>query len=108
MAEARHLSLPLRLGADGALVSTPQDSPDQVADCVTVLARTEQGRRALRPTLGLPDPTLDELDTAALAALIAEHEPRARIVIDDDDDTLTAGQVTDRVTVRIGAPSGGS
>lgn len=108
MADPSDLSLPLRLTADGELAATPQDSPDHVADCVTVLARTELGRRALRPDLGLPDPALHELDTAGLQALIAEHEPRAVVTFDDTGDTLTPGAVTDRVVVRIAAPALGA
>lgn len=54
-----------------------QDSPLEVAQSVAVLIDTRPGERRSEPDYGVPDMLGSGIDADAIAAAIAEHEPRA-------------------------------
>jgi phage baseplate assembly protein W len=71
------LALPLALNAAGAFNTLQQDTPEEVAQCVRVLAMTRPGDRIMVPALGLPDPTFSPIDPATFIQACAQYEPRA-------------------------------
>lgn len=108
-----HFDYPLRLGRDGSIVTVPQDShADIVAATIGVLCyRRAQigpegeripGHRLDRPELGIDDPTFRQggADLEALREVLAEQEPRADALI-ENDPTLLA-DLLDVVTVTPG------
>jgi hypothetical protein len=92
--DPRHFAFPfrfetLRTGRTRA-VSTEQDTPEEIADCVEVCIRTVAGERATLAGFGRPD-TLEfgvsaDLARAQLRTAIDEAEPRARPVVEGDYD----------------------
>lgn len=81
--ESPHFAYPFRLAtnpATGALaaVVTEQHSSDEVADCVTRIARTFKGFRDELPDFGISDPTFEQtpVDADLLADELHEWETR--------------------------------
>lgn len=72
-----HLSLPLQVAADGALVAVEQDSPAEIAQSVALLLSTRPGERRSVPDYGTEDPRGAGLDADELNAAVAEWEDRA-------------------------------
>jgi hypothetical protein len=76
-------------------VSTLQDTPAEVADCVEVIVRTVAGERATLPGFGRPDSLEFGLGAvharAQLQTAIDESEPRARPIVEGDYDEIDPG-----------------
>jgi hypothetical protein len=105
-----HYDYPLRLGRDGSLVTVPQDShADIVAAVIGVMSyrRTQigpngealPGHRLDRPGLGIDDPTFRQggTDLEELREVLAEQEPRADALFDNDPQLLV--DLIDVVTI---------
>lgn len=94
-----HLQLPLSLAPDGSFSTVSQDSVEDVAQCVEVLLRTEQGSRIEEPDYGILH---HEFDTTSgvedVTDAITEWEPRASATlgIEQGDDELVR-----RILVRV-------
>lgn len=85
-AETPQFASPLRF-RDGRPVVVEQDSPEEVRQCVAILARTRIGQRAEHPDYGITDPTFRrEADLDELREQIQTWEPRAAIVLGQDLD----------------------
>lgn len=97
----RHLALPIRVGATGALASVVQDSPADIAQSLGLLVLTRPGERASVPGYGSQDPLFGGVDTGAVADAAAEWEDRAT---PSDVERVIAG-VVQAATVRGTAPS---
>lgn len=85
-----HLVYPLRLGADGALVTAPQGSDLEIESCMAVVLKWPLGTRELDPDFGLPEENfltgganLDEIRAALIYG-----EPRATETVIQDDSQL--------------------
>lgn len=93
MADApQHLAFPLRFERDRQgrvrAATNPQRSTAEIADCVEVIVRSQQGDWLMLPTLGRPDlmfTTEPELQIAQLQDVIDEHEPDARAIVERED-----------------------
>lgn len=89
MPERPHFGLPFRFdmmrGGRQAIAVTEQDEPLEIADCVELAVRTEQGQRRTMPAFGRPPAlvflTDREMQRAAISQTIAENEPRAADVV---------------------------
>lgn len=96
--EPEHLKWPLQLAADGTLATWPQDSLEDVRQCVAVLLNTPRGVRPLAPDIGIDDPTFAGVDPEGLRALLEDQEDRAAV-------DVTAGAVDEHgeqtVTVTV-------
>lgn len=95
------IAFPLRLNATGTdAVVNEQDSDDDVMDCVEVLVSTERGERVDLPDYGIDDPTFTqgEANTDDIISAIGEHEPRADIDFEHEDD---ADDLIDRIRLRV-------
>lgn len=76
---ARSLAFPLRLNANGALVTNEQGSDDDIANGLDFALSWPQGTKSNAPDYGRPaDADGGEPDPAAMAAAGAHSEPRAR------------------------------
>lgn len=77
-----HLALPLRYLNGSALVNE-QDQPDDIADCVYAICKTNPGDRIEMPDFGLLDPAFGQepLPASAIQSQIEHWEPRARTLI---------------------------
>ncbi len=87
----RHLTLPLRLGRDGALASAEQDSLEEIESSTFGILAQRKGYRTDRPEVGLTsDPTFEQggADLAEIRADLAEQEPRADPLFERDPALL--------------------
>ncbi len=88
MAELPHFSLPFRLQGASFAVSE-QDTIDEIADCVELILRTEQGQRATLPAFGRPEmlafTTDRELARVQVQQAIDDSEPRVRATVQRGD-----------------------
>ncbi|MCI4360261.1 MAG: hypothetical protein L3J91_01005 [Thermoplasmata archaeon] len=92
MAEIPHFSVPFRfeLQRSGQMVIpvTEQDTVDEIADCVEMTLRYEQGERRTLPGFGRPQmlafTTERELARAQIQTVVDEAEPRVRSIIERD------------------------
>lgn len=76
---AETLRLPLELSADGSLRTLTQGSTADVAQSVRTLLLTTPGQRAAIPDYGLTSLLgLIDIDTADIAAALADWEPRVQ------------------------------
>ena len=76
----RVLTWPLRLGADGELVTAEQDSPQDKVSCVTAILSYSKGWRTDNMDFGRPADlifTQGGADVAAIAEAIQDQDPRA-------------------------------
>jgi phage baseplate assembly protein W len=89
-----HFGMPFRLQRH-AFAVTEQDTAAEVADCVELTLRTVQGERRTLPEFGRPDFlefTSDrELAVAETQQAIENAEPRARAMLERDDDHAEEG-----------------
>lgn len=98
--DAPHFDLPFRLdGSSFAVVE--QDSIEDVADCVTVIASTPIGWRDEAPTFGIPDPTFlkQPLDAQEIAREIGSQEPRALLIVEERPDLQD--ELIDRINIGV-------
>jgi phage baseplate assembly protein W len=77
LANVPHLAFPFGLTRDGSVGTVPQDTLEEITQCVQVLLGTALGSREDLLEYGISDPTFAVLDTDAISAAIAEWEPRA-------------------------------
>jgi phage baseplate assembly protein W len=99
-ANPQHLTLPVRIGADGTFATLSQNTPPEVAQCVRVLLGTVKGTRTTLPAYGVPDLTFSTKigPNAELEGAVARWEPRAagaRVAVAID----ATGTATVRVTL---------
>ena len=87
-----HLTYPLQVGADGALVTAQQGSDAEIESCMAVVLKWPLGTRELDPDFGVPEEqfltggaNLDEIRVA-----LAHGEPRATETITQDDTQLAS------------------
>jgi phage baseplate assembly protein W len=78
---SRHLALPLRLTAAGALATVAEDSLDEIAQNAAVVLRTRRGERLATPELGTDDPTFAGLDVDVALSIVGAWEPRADLAL---------------------------
>lgn len=69
--------------------TVPEDSPAEVAQCVRAVLATERGRRLELPTFGIDDPAFVGAELPELRAAIAEWEPRADVLLDEQLEGIT-------------------
>lgn len=81
---------PFRLDPwSGEFFTLEQDTEEEVTQAIAVLLETPVGSRIEMMTYGVPDLLFKtEIDRSAIAAAIAEHEPRATALVTDEVDTL--------------------
>lgn len=85
-----HLSYPLRVGADGALVTVQQGTDEEIESCMMVVLRWPLGTRQLDPDFGVPEGNFQTggADLDDIRAAVAYGEPRAVGRVDQDDAQL--------------------
>lgn len=72
----RLMSHPLRLDADGQIVTIVDGSKQHAAELTTVVLSTGIGERSLAPEYGISDPTgVGEVSTEVLAGAVSRCEP---------------------------------
>lgn len=83
-----HLSFPLRLDQN-AIATDEQDSLDEVESAVHLLLCTPVGSRDAMPDCGTDELEFsDRIDIEALAAQLERWEPRSRVEITSQYNTL--------------------
>lgn len=93
-ADVPHFAIPFRFenGSDGFLHAAvnEQDSIEDVTACVEAIVRTPLGYRTEMPDFGIRDQTFTEgmINTDEILVALAQWEPRAEILIDEDDSML--------------------
>lgn len=76
---AETLRLPIEVTADGALRTLTQDTPAEIGQSVRTLLATTTGQRTAIPEYGLVNLLgLIDIDTADIAAALADWEPRVQ------------------------------
>lgn len=92
MADYPHISLPFRYiwqAGGQRLAVTDEDSTDEVADCVELILRTEQGQRRPDPGFGRPAGLLFTTDPDLSASMVNEavdeYEPRVQALVEAGD-----------------------
>lgn len=85
-----HLTYPLQVGADGALVTAQQGSDAEIESCMAVALKWPLGTRETDPDFGVPEEAfltggadLDEIRQALI-----HGEPRATEQVMQDDSQL--------------------
>jgi phage baseplate assembly protein W len=68
--------------------TVPEGSIDEIAQCVYAICATELGQRLEMPGFGIPDPAFAGVDLSELRAAIAEWEPRAAALVDEEFDEI--------------------
>lgn len=104
---APHFAFPFRFTV-GGFVTVPEDSIDEISQCVEVIVRCPQGERIENLEFGVPDMTFSDdpvADRLELVSNAARWEPRAEILVDEAPDVLD--EFIRHVSVRVKA-SGGS
>jgi phage baseplate assembly protein W len=100
---AEHLSVPLR--RDGSRLATvPQDSPEEVEQCVAAILRTQPGHRDDLPEFGTPDQAFQRggVDLDVVVQAVEDWEDRAPVELMREDGSLQAlAEGVDRVTVDV-------
>lgn len=109
MTDVPHFTLPFRFDPSGAgmtAVVAEQDTTDEIMSCVLAVLLCPEGFRAESPAFGIEDPTFTEgvADRDAIAAALAEWEPRAHSIVTARVDALDA--LLDYVLVALDVPSG--
>jgi hypothetical protein len=106
MTDVPHFDLPFRLGAAGVPV-VEQDTIDDVANCVVVIASTHIGWRAEVPTFGIPDLTMRKQPLGAddINTMVSAQEPRATLIVDEQPDK--ADNLIDRINIGVSIVSKG-
>lgn len=84
----KHLALPIRVTASGALATVDQDGAEDVAQSAALLLNTRPGERRSVPDYGLPDPLFGQLDISDVVERITTWEPRADLA---DAEQMAAG-----------------
>jgi phage baseplate assembly protein W len=64
--------------------TVPEDSADEIAQCVFAICATEIGQRLELPGFGINDPAFVGVNLAELRAAIETWEPRAVTLLDDE------------------------
>lgn len=91
------LAYPLRF-VNGLPVTVPQDSDEEIRQCVAVILAYPEGACLDLPEFGVPDPTFEQngIDTATVQRVVERWEPRApvsvtrAVVLSGDLDELRA------------------
>ncbi len=73
----KHLALPFKVTAAGGLATVEQDSIEDIAQSVALLADTRPGERRSVDDYGIPDPVFGGIDVDEISDLIFEWEDRA-------------------------------
>lgn len=96
-----HFGLPFAFDATGSATVVEQDSLADIAECVTILAACNRGRRIELPDYGITDPTFHTtFDSPELIAQVARYEPRAQIAVSGGPGAdVLAQQVTVNVAL---------
>jgi hypothetical protein len=84
-----HFDLPFRF-VSGTVACVPQDSLDDVVNCVEAALRTETGTRKEIPTFGVREVTFQPqpVDMGGVMQHILDHEPRASLISDQHPRAL--------------------
>lgn len=101
-----HLDWPVRVGANGHLVTNEQDSVDDIATCVAVSLLTPPGWRDDEPDFGArPDFPLLPVNLSDLSSQVARDEPRAQLDLSDNEASRAnlEARITARLTLARGA-----
>lgn len=87
-----HLSFPLRF-INGLAATVEQDSPEHLAERVSVVAHTAIGDRLEDPQFGRPDDLsrAGRIDLDALRQAFQDSEPDANLLLDRIVDPITVG-----------------
>lgn len=95
------LKVPLERGRDGHLLTVPQDSDADVAQCLLAIGRTRPGDRWDELEMGVHPQTFGEqpIDTSELAHALARYEPRRPVDITQHTPELAAA--VDQVAVEL-------
>lgn len=95
-----HLALPLELSGT-RFASVEQDTSSEVACCVSAIVAFPKGFRAERPDFGVDDPVFDTLplDTGNIEGDIRNWEPRADLILEEEDSLTDPGGV--RLTIHV-------
>lgn len=94
MAEVPHFAIPFRFefGPDGVrhAAVNEQDSVEDITACVESIIRTPIGYRQELPDFGIRDQTFTQgmINTDDILIAIAQWEPRAEILIEEDPSKL--------------------
>lgn len=97
-----HFALPYRLN-HGRSVCVEQDSIDDVACCVEAVLRTAPGDRLDEPTFGASQFLFSQrpLNLDDVTNRVEYWEPRARILLEENPDSLQAALARVRATVTL-------
>lgn len=104
MADVPHFQIPFKFtfGADGFLHAAvnEQDSIEDVTACVEAIVRTPLGFREELPDFGIRDQTFTQgmINSEDIIVAITQWEPRAEILIEEDDSMLDKFIAIARVT----------
>lgn len=94
MADVPHFAVPFKFsfGSDGFLHAdvNEQDSIEDITACVEAIVRTPIGFREELPEFGIRDQTFTEgmINSEDMVVAIAQWEPRAEILIEEDASML--------------------
>lgn len=103
------LKVPLQLGADGQLATVPQDSDEDVAQCLLAIGRTRPGDRWDEPSMGIAPQQFAELplDVDELARALGRYESRRPLRVLESTPTLAdvLAQVAVELTIEFAAGS---
>lgn len=99
------IALPYRIVA-GSPVVVEQDTLDDIAGCVETILRFPKGSRLELPDFGLPDQTFRErgVDVDAVRSTLERWEPRAGVLVEQDDQALA--EMVAAVTVSVSTANG--
>jgi hypothetical protein len=93
------LAFPFRMSRIGnrfGAAQVDQDTNEEIAASVFVVLATERGDREDDPEYGLDDPTFIGVDLEELREVVADGEPRAELLSDEELNGLVQ-----EVTVRV-------
>jgi|SRR5215475_2333050 len=93
MADYPHIRLPFQYlqqpNGEQILAVTDEDTPSEIADCVELILRTEQGQRRPDPGFARPRGLVFTTDRVLAASMtqdaVNEYEPRAETIVRASD-----------------------
>ena len=98
-----HLGSNVSLAADGTFGFWVQDTIDEVAQSVSVIAGTERGDRTVVPTFGVPPQPFANPDKNQILTAISVWEPRAQASVSIVPNDYGQSVVTIAVSLLKGA-----
>jgi hypothetical protein len=92
------LSYPFRITPAGSVATVEQDSDDQKEELLAAIVLTRPGERDLVPGFGVPDPTFNGIDVAAVEGATTVFGPEVTIT---NVDVVVTSPASQDVTVEF-------